>query len=208
MDSTSHKESSVQLESGDKQILDDITIQNIKAKHLKNWYNSRSVVSVMQNTKAYHMHLTVLSDQKANIVIAASSIIISVCFSQLSRFDGLLLYALLVITVFTTCALLFAILSVAPVFNKAQTKMDLSSSGFNPLFFGHYTDVAIEDYTKHMKQTLMDQEKLYDTMILDLYQMGDVLKNQKFKYLTWSYRIFFLGILIGLVMFLSALLIG
>lgn len=208
MDSTSQQDSLANQGSNEGQILNDITLQNIKAKHLKNWYNSRSVVSVIQNTKAYHMHLTVLSDQKANIVIAASSIIISVCFSQLSRFDGPLLYALLLVTVFTTCALLFAILSVSPVFNKAQTKMKLSSPDFNPLFFGHYTDIAIEEYTEHMKETLKDQDKLYDTMILDLYQMGVVLKNQKFKYLSWSYRIFFVGILIGLMMFIAALFGG
>jgi len=205
MDSTSQSDSKAFSES-DK-LLDDPTLQN-KSKHLKNWQSSRSAVSVMQNTKAYHMHLTVLSDQKANIVIAASSIIISVFFSQLSRFDGLLLYALLIITVFTTCALLFAILSVSPVMNKAQTKMDPSSPKFNPLFFGHYSDIDIETYTKHMTDILKDQDKLYEAMILDLYQMGVVLKDQKFKYLNWSYRLFFIGILLGLIMFLAALLLG
>lgn len=179
-----------------------------KSKHLKNWQSSRSAVSVMQNTKAYHMHLTVLSDQKANIVIAASSIIISVAFSQLGRFDGILLYALMTITLFTTFALLFAILSVAPAFNKAQRKMSIDSKGFNPLFFGHYTDVSLEDYQEHMIHMMKDQDKLYESMILDLYQMGGVLKDQKFKYLSWSYKIFFLGILVGLIMFLASMFVG
>lgn len=207
MDNTSRSDSKEITTSDSNKTLDDPILQS-KSKHLKNWQSSRSAVSVMQNTKAYHMHLTVLSDQKANIVIAASSIIISVFFSQLSRFEGPLLYALLVITIFTTCALLFAILSVAPVFNKAQTKMNPSSPDFNPLFFGHYTDIDIETYTQHMIHILKDQDKLYETMILDLYQMGAVLKDQKFKYLNWSYRLFFIGILIGLIMFMAALFFG
>lgn len=176
-------------------------------KHLKNWQSSRSAVSVMQNTKAYHMHLTVLSDQKANIVIAASSIIISVSLSQIGRFDGILSYALMTLTVFTTVALLFAILSVAPAFNKSQNKMTLNSKEFNPFFFGHYTDVGFDEYKAHMIDILKNQDEMYDNMILDLYQMGTVLKDQKFKYLSWSYKIFFLGISIGLIMFIIAMFV-
>lgn len=189
-------------------VLTEVTPEPSKSKHLKNWQSSRSAVSVMQNTKAYHMHLTVLSDQKANIVIAASSIIISVAFSQLGRFEGILLYALMTITLFTTFALLFAILSVAPAFNKASKKMNIDTKGFNPLFFGHYTDVSLEEYHSHMIDVLKDQDKLYDSMILDLYQMGGVLKDQKFKYLSWSYKIFFTGILIGLIMFVVSIFAG
>lgn len=195
------------IEQDDDTLLDSKSIESKKAKHLKNWQSSRSAVSAMQNTKAYHMHLTVLSDQKANIVIAASSIIISVSLSQIGRFDGILSYALMTLTVFTTIALLFAILSVAPVFRKSQKKMNLDSQAFNPFFFGHYTDVELDDYRDHMLDVLKDQDKLYDSMILDLYQMGTVLKEQKFKYLSWSYKIFFSGISIGLIMFIIAMFI-
>lgn len=187
--------------------LDEKAIESQKLKHRKNWQSSRSAVSAMQNTKAYHMHLTVLSDQKANIVIAAASIIISVSLSQIGRFDGILSYALMTLSVFTTVALLFAILSVAPAFSKSQKKMKVDSEGFNPFFFGHYTDVELDDYKAHMLNVLKDQDQLYDSMLVDLYQMGGVLKNQKFKYLSLSYKIFFAGISIGLLMFIVAMFV-
>jgi len=176
-----------------------------KEKHLVNWQNSRSAVAVMQNTKAYHMHLTVLSDQKANIVIAASSIIITVSLSQLGRLDGMLLYTLMVVALFITFALLFAILSVAPVFDKTVNKMSVDTKGFNPLFFGHFTDVSFEEFSNSLKESLRDADDMYDAMILDLYQMGNVLKQRKFKYLNISYKIFFAGILVGLIMFIIAI---
>lgn len=177
-----------------------------KEKHMANWHNSRSAVALMQNTKAYHMHLTVLSDQKANIVIAASSIIITVSLSQLGRLDGILLYTLMVVAFFITFALLFAILSVAPVFEKTQNKMSIDTKGYNPLFFGHFTDVSYEDFSNSLKVSLKDTDDMYDAMILDLYQMGHVLKNQKFRYLNISYKIFFTGILLGLIMFILSIL--
>jgi len=180
-------------------------VERSKAKHLKNWQSSRSVVAVMRDTKAYHMHLTVLSDQKANIVIAAASIILTVSISQLGRFEGILLYALMVITFFTTIALLLSILSVAPFFTKANRKMTIDSEGFNPFFFGHFSDISYDEYYSHMIDIFKDQDQLYESLILDVYQIGEILKKQKFKYLNLSYKIFFLGILIGLIMFLSSL---
>lgn len=179
-----------------------------KLKHLKNWQSSRSAVAVMKNTKDYHMHLTTLSDQKASIVIAAASIIISVCISQLSQYDGILHIALVVIVISTGIALLCAILSVAPLLKKAKKVLSTKDPDFNPLFFGHYTDVPLDEYTPHMIEILQDQDKMYQEMIKDLYQMGQVLKQRKFKYLSWSYRIFFLGILSGLILSVLSIIIA
>lgn len=184
------------------------TLERQRSKHLKNWQSSRSAVAVMKNTKDYHMHLTTLSDQKASIVIAAASIIISVCISQLSQYEGILHIALIAVIISTGIALLFAILSVAPLLKKAKKVLTTKDPDFNPLFFGHYTDVSLEEYTPHMISMLKDQDRMYGEMIKDLYQMGQVLKQRKFKYLSWSYRIFFLGILTGLVLSILSIIIA
>lgn len=168
-------------------------------KHLFNWQSSRSAVAVMQSTKDYHVHLTTLSDQKANIVIAASSIIISVCLSQITNYSGVVGAALLILISFTTIALMFAILSVSPIVSKKAKHMKLDNPGFNPFFFGHYTDVDLPEYTEHMVKILKNQDTMYSEMIKDLYQMGMVLKQRKFKYLTYSYRVFFVGILVSFI---------
>lgn len=178
--------------------------QKIKLKHLAAWQSRRSVVGVMKNTKEYHMHLTTLSDQKANIVIAASSIIISVGISQIRNFDGLLMTALTILMVGASTALLFAILSVTPLFNKQTSKMTQYSKGFNPFFFGHYTDLSLDEYTEHMLKILKDEDVMYTEMIKDLYQMGLVLRLRKYKFLAWSYRIFFMGILSSLILAILA----
>lgn len=176
----------------DKAISPEIKkLQKNKLKHLATWQSTRSVVGVMKNTKEYHMHLTTLSDQKANIVIAASSIIISLGISQVRSFEGLLMVALSILMIGASFALLFAILSVTPLFNKQTSKMTTESHGFNPFFFGHYTDLSLDEYTDHMLKILKDEDAMYAEMIKDLYQMGLVLKMRKYKFLALSYRIFF-----------------
>lgn len=185
---------------------EDKKLKKNKIKHLVSWQSKRSVVGLMKNTKEYHMHLTTLSDQKANIVIAASSIIISVGISQIRNFEGLLLTALTILMVGASTALLFAILSVTPLFNKQTSKMTPYSKGFNPFFFGHFTDLSLDEYTEYMMKIMKDEDAMYTEMIKDLYQMGLVLRLRKYKFLGWSYRIFFLGILGGLITAIVAFL--
>ena len=177
-------------------------------KHLAQWHNSRSAVGLIKNTKDYNMHLTTLSDQKANIVIGSSSVIISVGISQLGGYEGLVLIGLILLIVFASLALLCAILSVTPLFKKQAPKMDLDSAGFNPLFFGHYTDINQQEYTDHMVGVLKNQDKLYEAQIKDLYQMGLVLKQRKFKYLGYAYNLFFLGITVCLIVMAIGFVIG
>lgn len=78
------------------------------------------------------------------------------------------------------------------------------SKGFNPFFFGHFTDLSLEDYTDHMFKVMKDEDIMYTEMVKDLYQMGLVLRQRKYRYLSWSYRIFFLGILGSIILAVAA----
>ena len=182
--------------------------EKARLKHLTAFHNTRSAVALMRMTKDFNMHLTQLSDQKANIIIGASTIIISVGIIQLEGNEGFVMVAISVLILGGAIALLFAILSVTPLFNKQTAKMTIDSKGFNPLFFGHYTDVPIDDYIDHMLEVLKDQDKLYRQMIIDLYQMGLVLKTRKFKYLAIAYQVFFVSIFLFIILMAISFIIS
>ena len=80
------------------------------------------------------------------------------------------------------------------------------SKGFNPFFFGHFTDIRLEEYSDHMLKIMRDEDLMYDEIVKDLYQMGMVLRMRKYKFLGWSYRVFFVGILGALIIGLLAFL--
>ena len=44
-------------------------------------------------------------------------------------------------------------------------------------------------------------EKLYEAQLLDIYQLGTVLKCKKYKYIKISYILFFTGIIVSLLLF-------
>lgn len=72
---------------------------------------------------------------------------------------------------------------------------------FNPLFFGHFTELSMDQYFNVMEDILENKPKLYETMVRDIYQIGQVLKKKKYKYLKLSYRVFTFGPLVSLLVF-------
>jgi hypothetical protein len=87
-------------------------------------------------------------------------------------------------------------------------KIDPTSEKFNPLFFGHFTMLSYDDYLHHMAKIYDDKSKICETLVRDLYQIGHVLHQLKFRYLRLSYRAFFSGLVISAILFILQLSLG
>jgi hypothetical protein len=59
----------------------------------------------------------------------------------------------------------------------------------------------MDEYFKTMEGILENKSKLYETMVRDIYEIGQVLKKKKYKYLKLSYRVFTIGLLVSLLVF-------
>lgn len=70
----------------------------------------------------------------------------------------------------------------------------------NLLFFGNFYNMKLEDFSWGMKSLMEDQEYLYDSMIKDFYNLGQVL-GVKYKHLRMCYTIFMSGLIISVVSF-------
>ena len=102
--------------------------------------------------------------------------------------------------------LLFAIFAIIPKTNypkvKGSEEIDRDSPWFNPLFFGHFAHLPIEEYKEDYAQTLMTDDKVYDALAGDIYGQGKVLALSKYKYLKWSYNSFLIGMSIAIIVFI------
>jgi hypothetical protein len=144
----------------------------------------------------HHVQMSAMADVKANIIITASSIVLTL---SLSHFDDKgYRTTVLVLLPFITLALLFAIIAVLP---KHQTipwaEGTVRPSRFNIMFFGHYANLPKERYLREMAQILKDDRAIYETMCEDLYGLGHYLDVYKFRYLRWSYLCFLAGFLLA-----------
>lgn len=157
---------------------------------------------LLRTTQTHHMQLSVMADQKANILIGATLIIQTLIISMATH-DSLPL-ELILLSFFSFCSTWFAVQSVFPSLTTIHTKKEDK----NLLFFGHFTDMEINEYYQEMAKILKSDKLVYKAMVKDIYHLGLYLKNRKYKYLRFSYITFLAGLFISFVVFIIDMAIG
>lgn len=164
----------------------------------ENIKQSNAVSYLLRTTQQHHVSLSMMADQKANIVIAASSILLTFSFANFKQQN--LFWGFLALFVFSFFSLIAAIMAVNPRF-RANRKVKIDPKNFNPLFFGHFTTLSLNEYNKVMEKVMKNDKETYETQVKDIYQIGSVLKNRKYKYLSASYRFFLIGVVTAALLF-------
>ena len=163
-----------------------------------------SVDNILRVNHGNQMRLGLMADQKANIMITVSSIVFSVTVANLD--NEIMKYPLLTFAIGSFFALLFAIFAIIPSTDypkvKGSDEIDRESPLFNPLFFGHFAHLPIEEYKQDYANTLMTDDKVYDAMAGDIYGQGKVLALRKYKFLKWSYSSFLWGMSGAIIVFI------
>ena len=166
--------------------------------------NRTAVDNILRVNHGNQMRLGLMADQKANIMITVASIVFSVTVANLD--NEVMKYPLLTFAIGSFFALLFAIFAIIPNTDYPKVKgsgdIDRKSPLFNPLFFGHFAHLPIDEYKEDYAETLMTDDKVYDAMAGDIYGQGKVLALNKYKFLKWSYTSFLWGMSAAIVVFL------
>jgi len=156
--------------------------------------NRTAVDNILRVNHGNQMRLGLMADAKANIMITVTSIVFSVTVANLD--NEVMRWPLLAFACGCFFSLLFAIFAIIPKTDYPKTKngeIDRESPLFNPLFFGHFAHLPIEEYKEDYVDTLMTDDKIYDAMAGDIYGQGKVLALNKYKFLKWSYMSFLWG---------------
>lgn len=138
-------------------------------------------------------------DYKANILITLCSLLASVVGSLfLAHYDLYKIFtpSVIVLTLFSIISVFFSMLViVSPTCPKSQA----GQRKFNVINFNQFSNIDLKDYKKEVNKTLKKEEDIYETLSEDLYRTGKILK-QKFKFISWAYRIFLSGIFIAFIL--------
>ena len=73
-------------------------------------------------------------------------------------------------------------------------------SGFNLLFFGHFSELSRERYLSEMARALTPDGSPYHTWSNDIYSVGTYLRRYKYRYLRYSYLLFLAGFVLSCVL--------
>lgn len=153
---------------------------------------------LLRTTQQHHVHLTSLIDQKANILIASSSIIITFSFTHIQTAKDFIGFWLLMLTALFT--LITSVIVIAPISLKKR-KLNVNKEEQNKLFFGHFTTLSIQEFEADMFDIMSDADSVKRAMIKDIYGIGKVLSERKYPYLKLSSLIFIFGLVISILVF-------
>lgn len=170
----------------------------------------RGIETLYRSVYGYHVNLSSIADNKANIMISINTIIISLVitlfgtgftFSSDDEFSTIrFVFPMAALLISSLAAVVFAILSARPNVTSKE-KYELSNKRSSILFFGNFSQLQLEEFVEQIKLLKDQKEELYDSMSTDIYYLGNVLVK-KYRLLSWSYNLFMGGLVLSGVGFL------
>ena len=159
------------------------------------------VVYALGTTQRHHVQLSVMADNKANMLIGATFVVFTLAIGQSHAGNISLPLLILAISAFISAGL--AALAVMPSF-----KLEKNNSP-NMLFFGGFSKISEEEFVEHLLETqLRTQESTYRAMLRDIYQMGQILERKKYRFLGWAYRVFLAGLTLTFIAYIYEQIAG
>jgi hypothetical protein len=184
--------------------------EKVKKKKAK-----RGWETLFRATYKNQSNLTMMADNKANIIISINTMIISsiIAISGYGAIAGKIddygpefVIPLVLIILSCLVSVVFAITAARPKLIRPISEggqMQKSSI----LFFGVIASYTQQAYVEDMKKLLDSGNELYEHMTIDLYNQGKVLKR-KYNLLVYAYQIFMFGFIFSVLVFLAFLAFG
>lgn len=176
----------------------------------------RAVDTLYRTNFRNHINLSQIADGKANMMISINTIVLSIVITVSSAGIGFIedflnnhliyLLPIIIILLSSVVALIFAVFSARPTITSSGFQEgDMDNSSINLLYFGNFINVEKNVFVDYLSELKKDQNKLYDNLAADLYNLGLVL-DKKYRLLTYSYNIFVGGVVTSVLVLLLILL--
>lgn len=158
----------------------------------------RARTNVDHMFRAIHQRQTQMSamaDQKANILIGASFVVLTLVFGQ-ARFVGIN-PAMISFAITASVATFFAGLVVFPRVRGSWRP----TAAFNPLFFSYQASLEEDEYHRVLAEIVEDDALVFRAIARDLHQTAKVLER-KYRFVRLTYITYFIGLPVSFVLFL------
>src|SRR5690606_16390014 len=126
---------------------------------------------MLRTMQQHHVQLSAMADNKANIVITMSSIVLTLVLGRLD--DPALKFASLTLAAFTMLALMIAVLAVLPKYRPLRLSNPDAAipPQFNLLFFGHFAELPRDRFLTEIAGAMKSDGSVYETMARDTYAL-------------------------------------
>lgn len=196
------------------EFLENDPVEEVKAsKKMKGQEKGRD--TLFRVAYCNQINLIQIADNKANIIISINTMIISsiIAITGYGMVAEKIAYDKTSFIIPITCIILsclvsvvFAINAARPKLIKAKTTIDTSEKS-SLLFFGVIAQYTQEQYLFQVNKMLSSEKDIYDSMTIDLYSQGIILKR-KYTLLSYAYSIFMFGFIFSVLIFLGFFTFG
>ncbi len=149
---------------------------------------------MVRQTRAHLVQLSSMADVKANMLLTASSVVITICLPQLGHSNYQGAFRILIASCLATAVL--AAWATYPRLHGQRkfTQEELDKPSFNLLFFGDFSRMEYSQFEGALETALNDPSKGFEVQAREIYSLGMFLARKKYRFVRWSYLTFLLGI--------------
>ena len=161
-----------------------------------------NAIHLLRTMQAHHVMLSSMADQKANILIGVNSVI----FALVVREGSAMTPPMLVLAASSSLAAILCMLAVVPAIGARKQKGPAMPP--NILFFGAFTAMTEAEFVAELDIINCDDVRIRQAMARDVYQLGQILKHKKYRYLSLAYQVFIVGLIITFAAFVLTKLLS
>jgi hypothetical protein len=163
----------------------------------------KEVHNLLVTAQTSHVALSAMADSKASILMGATFVVFSLAIGQITSDKPTL--SLLLLAGFAFLATVFSVFAIRP---QLMTPPKVVGPDTNLLFFGQFSGLKEDEFIDNIIDVLRSEEKTYRTMARDLYQNGRVLQVKKYRYLSYAYTTFLVGLTLTGISFIFELILA
>lgn len=169
---------------------------------------NRSAQMMFKTTLRNHIDLTAIADNKSNMMLSISALIITIAMPLLAgnlQDNKYLLIPVALLMITCILAIIFATLATRPVKTPGTTDLSRIPKGETNLFFyGNFYKMSLDDYKKGIREVSGNDDILDNSVVMDLFFLGKAL-GRKFQLLRYCYSSFMIGMTLTVIAFALAL---
>lgn len=156
---------------------------------------------LIRQTRWHHVQLSAMADAKANMMLTAPAVVLTLALPRLAEPAFRWAAATLILACLAT--IVFAAVAAMP--GKAGAG---PAAAGNLLFFDDFTRMSYDEFDHAMEETLNDPSRAYEAQVREIYTLGQYLARKKYRYVRYAYFSFVAGLLVSGVVFVLTTLLG
>lgn len=178
-------------------------IDKVRSKNMLS--SNKTAMTMFKTALRNHIDLVNIADKKAGIMISINAILMTVMIPILGSYIlDVSKYIIPSVILLLTCgaAVILATMATRPQRSDGKIDENEKLAGNKSLFyFGNFFKMGKNEYQNAIKDVIVRDKILENSVINDLYEMG-VLLGIKYRRLRWCYIVFAVGIGLTLLSFL------